>query len=283
MPPSRSSNAAANVSSRVIDFATALELVAAGTVFTTHTPVAAGHDIFDHDLISHYFADYITGTRYRHAAPAGPGRQPRQPGQLQPDRAGPARFAVPQRREPHPRRRRLARWRAISGRRYRMRKIRSAMSPTAYIVPTFLAHEWSTSSTCASDANGATSCSTASTGIWIDEIPDHSYWSLRQSLKSDLLDESAPARALLQFRRNGCSDAQIERMTRYLVAARNRHPHHRLRTALRHLQARDPAVLRSRPPGADAQRSRNGRYCCMFAGKAHPHDMPGQQLIQHDP
>ena len=43
----------------VFDFACTLEVIAAGTVFTTHTPVAAGHDIFDHELISGYFHKYI--------------------------------------------------------------------------------------------------------------------------------------------------------------------------------------------------------------------------------
>ena len=37
---------------------TALELVASGTVFTTHTPVAAGHDIFDDTLVASYFAHF---------------------------------------------------------------------------------------------------------------------------------------------------------------------------------------------------------------------------------
>lgn len=34
-----------------LSFEAALELVAAGTVFTTHTPVPAGHDIFRHELL----------------------------------------------------------------------------------------------------------------------------------------------------------------------------------------------------------------------------------------
>ena len=34
-----------------LPFAAALEAVAAACVFTTHTPVAAGHDAFDPDLI----------------------------------------------------------------------------------------------------------------------------------------------------------------------------------------------------------------------------------------
>src|SRR5690606_15280869 len=42
-----------------LDFHTALEAVAASTVFTTHTPVPAGHDIFDQGLIREYFGDYV--------------------------------------------------------------------------------------------------------------------------------------------------------------------------------------------------------------------------------
>jgi glycogen phosphorylase len=38
-----------------LDFDTALEVSRAGTVFTTHTPVPAGIDRFDHDLIEQYF------------------------------------------------------------------------------------------------------------------------------------------------------------------------------------------------------------------------------------
>jgi len=41
-----------------VDFATAIEAVAANTVFTTHTAVPAGHDHFADDMIGTYFADY---------------------------------------------------------------------------------------------------------------------------------------------------------------------------------------------------------------------------------
>ena len=41
-----------------ITFAEAREAVLAGTVFTTHTPVAAGHDYFPPDLMDRYFAGY---------------------------------------------------------------------------------------------------------------------------------------------------------------------------------------------------------------------------------
>src|SRR5947208_437764 len=42
-----------------LPFAVALEAVAAECVFTTHTPVAAGHDAFSHDLMISHFGDFV--------------------------------------------------------------------------------------------------------------------------------------------------------------------------------------------------------------------------------
>ncbi len=42
-----------------LDFATAREAVTAGTLFTTHTPVPAGNDVFPAHLIDHYFSSYL--------------------------------------------------------------------------------------------------------------------------------------------------------------------------------------------------------------------------------
>ena len=42
-----------------LPFEAALEAVAADCVFTTHTPVAAGHDAFGPDLIVQHFGDFI--------------------------------------------------------------------------------------------------------------------------------------------------------------------------------------------------------------------------------
>src|SRR5690606_36931394 len=41
-----------------LSFAEAREVVAAQTIFTTHTPVPAGNDAFSFDLIDRYFASY---------------------------------------------------------------------------------------------------------------------------------------------------------------------------------------------------------------------------------
>ncbi|MCI0377773.1 MAG: alpha-glucan family phosphorylase, partial [Gemmataceae bacterium] len=42
-----------------LDYAAAKEAVAAGTCFTTHTPVPAGNDVFPPSLIQHYFSGYL--------------------------------------------------------------------------------------------------------------------------------------------------------------------------------------------------------------------------------
>jgi glycogen phosphorylase len=41
-----------------VDFAAAREIAAANAIFTTHTPVAAGNDVFSYDLIDRYFGDF---------------------------------------------------------------------------------------------------------------------------------------------------------------------------------------------------------------------------------
>jgi len=42
-----------------LDFATASEVVKAGTCFTTHTPVPAGNDAFSPEMIDQYLGDYV--------------------------------------------------------------------------------------------------------------------------------------------------------------------------------------------------------------------------------
>jgi starch phosphorylase len=46
-----------------LDFASAREAVAAGTCFTTHTPVPAGNDVFPTQLVEHYFSNYLPQLR----------------------------------------------------------------------------------------------------------------------------------------------------------------------------------------------------------------------------
>jgi glycogen phosphorylase len=58
-----------------VDFATAREAVAAGTVFTTHTPVPAGNDVFAPQLVEHYFSAFLPQLRIDRHEFLGLGRQ----------------------------------------------------------------------------------------------------------------------------------------------------------------------------------------------------------------
>jgi starch phosphorylase len=58
-----------------LDFAAAREAVAAGTCFTTHTPVPAGNDVFPPQLIENYFAGYLSLLKIDRQEFLGLGRQ----------------------------------------------------------------------------------------------------------------------------------------------------------------------------------------------------------------
>jgi len=63
-----------------IEFAAAREAVIAGTCFTTHTPVPAGNDMFAPQLVEHYFGGYLPQLRIDMQEFLGLGRQnPRDP------------------------------------------------------------------------------------------------------------------------------------------------------------------------------------------------------------
>jgi starch phosphorylase len=63
-----------------LDFAAAREAVTAGACFTTHTPVPAGNDVFPIPLIDHYFSTYYQQLRIDRNEFLGLGRQnPRDP------------------------------------------------------------------------------------------------------------------------------------------------------------------------------------------------------------
>ena len=87
------------------DFYEAARQVAPKLAFTTHTPVAAGHDAFPGDLVEAYFAGYRDSIGLTHEQFMALGnRDPRVARRsLQHDRAGAAYRRASQRREPAPR------------------------------------------------------------------------------------------------------------------------------------------------------------------------------------
>jgi glycogen phosphorylase len=260
-----------------LDFASALELVAAGTVFTTHTPVAAGHDIFDHNLIASYFADYINELGIDMESFLQLGASPsNQHGFNQTALAlrasrfhnGVSRIhgQVASQMESYI-------WPQIPHRENPIRHVTNGVH-----VSTFLAREWMNLYDMRFGREWRNELTDERYWDRIEHIPDHSFWSLRQSLKAELLEE-VRKRVTLQYRRNGYSDALIDRMTQYLL------PHETdiltIGFARRFATYKRATLLFSDPKRLERMLNQADRpVVFMFAGKAHPNDLPGQHLIQ---
>ena len=161
-------------------------------------------------------------------------------------------------------------------------QISAEENPIRYVtngvhVPTFLAREWANLFNMRfSDWRNQL----LNEEYWqcIDEIDDQRYWSLHQSLKSEMLKYVAE-HAISQYRRNGCSDALIHRVTRN-IAKRD------TETLVIGFARRFATYKRATLLFSDPQRlarivtDSNRPVIFIFAGKAHPSDQPGQHLIK---
>ena len=260
-----------------LDFASALEQVAGATVFTTHTPVPAGHDIFEHSLVATYFADYVEQLGVTMQDFLALGTSPsNQQGFNQTVLAlrgsrfhnGVSRIhgEVASGMEGYI-------WPQIPNHENPMRSVTNGIH-----VESFLAYEWKNLYDMRFGMEWRNELLNDEYWERIDEIPDHSFWSLRQSLKSELLSQ-VRHRVVLQCRRNRCGEAHIDRVTRMLS------PHVTdiltIGFARRFATYKRATLLFSDPERLarllnDPQRP----VLLFFAGKAHPSDLPGQQLIQ---
>ncbi len=260
-----------------LDFASAIEQVAGATVFTTHTPVPAGHDIFDHSLISSYFSDYIEQLGLSMEAFLALGTSPTNQGGFNQTVLAlhGSRFhngvskihgEVASQMEGYV-------WPQIPYRENPMRHVTNGVH-----VQTFLAHEWSNLYDMRFGMEWRNELLNEEYWDRIDEIPDHSFWSLRQSLKSELLNQ-VRRRVVLQCRRNRCGEAHIDRITRLLS------PHESdiltIGFARRFATYKRATLLFSDPERlARLLNDPKRPVMIVFAGKAHPSDLPGQQLVQ---
>jgi starch phosphorylase len=259
------------------DFDTALELVAAGTVFTTHTPVAAGHDIFDHGLVSSYFRDYIKDLGISMQQFLELGATPGNHGGFNQTALAlrGSRF--------HNGVSRVHGGVASAMEAYVWPEISPEENPIGCVtngvhLPTFLARDWANLYDMRFGRSWREELLNSDYWERIDEIPDHSYWSLRQSLKTELF-KNVLQRALLQYRRNGCSEALMERLTQNIsvdepdiltIGFARRFATYKRATLL----FSDPERLKRLLN--DAERP----VLLIISGKAHPHDVPGQELIR---
>jgi glycogen phosphorylase len=250
---------------------TALEVVAASTIFTTHTPVPAGHDQFNDATVGPYLKSCFGEMEAMRLA--------------RPPAGGDFDMTAL----------------AIRGSRYQngVSRIHGRVSqtllrdywpdvspeenPVGYVtngvhVTTFLAPEWG--EVLDRFLGVGWMHRLGHPGIWekIRDIPDHIFWSVRQDSKARLL-HMIRHRITTQHARNHASESHIERLLRYCDPAKpnvltigfgRRFATYKRATLLFNDldQFRRIVGDRDRP------------VVFLFAGKAHPADEPGQELIR---
>lgn len=259
-----------------LDFDSALELVASSTLFTTHTPVPAGHDVFTYELMTTYFSQYAQelGLQFETLHALGQTPEVEHGFNMTTLALRGSRFhngvsrihgGVASRME-------ASLWPQVP----------VEENPIDYVtngvhVPTFLAHEWLS---LFDRRFHEWQSELLDPSYWerINDIPDYQYWSIHKAVKQQMLDY-VRARVIAQHRRNGSSRSQIKRAIQYIddpardvivFGFARRFATYKRATLLFSDPRRLAAIL------SDPQRP----GVIIFAGKAHPNDQPGQQLIR---
>jgi starch phosphorylase len=260
-----------------LEFQAAVEAVAASTVFTTHTPVSAGHDVFDRDLLLGYFRNLV--------AELGVGDQEFL--ELGTESGSHAGFNMT----------RLA----LTGARHvngvsRIHRtitagicasnwpdIPAAENPIGYVtngvhVPTFMQTEWADLLEQNLGPSWPYHLMDRDLIGQIEDIPDGRFWYVGQQVKTAMLT-GLRDRLRRQHARNQLSEAHTHRLLKYLDPERpdvltigfgRRFATYKRATLLLHdLGWLRQIVDRDERP-----------VVFVFAGKAHPADRPAQQLLQ---
>ncbi len=265
------------LTSQGLAFAAALEAVAACTVFTTHTPVAAGHDKFPRDMVLEHFKDLIRELGITPEAFLALGRYGDGDQQF-----NMTRLAV-------------SGARSING----VSRIHGGVSaeilasawpevpprenPVGYVtngvhVPTFLRQEWAELLDQHLGASWRYELMDRQLIESVMDIPDGRFWYVKQQVKSEMLN-ALRTRIERQHARNRVSGAHIHRLLKYIdpdnanvltIGFARRFVTYKRATLL----FSDLGWLRqivdneARP------------VVFIYAGKAHPADEPGQRLMQ---
>jgi len=256
--------------------AAALEAVAANVVFTTHTPVPAGHDHFPEEMMRHYFSAWCHDLGMSCEQLMGLGAEP-----------GKGDFNMTslalRGSRHHNGVSRIHGDVSADICRYLWPQIEPYDNPMDYVtngvhLPTFLAPEWFETFERYLGIGWQERHTETSNWQGIAEIPDATFWSIRQQLKSKLL-KLVRERVREQHHRNQGSPAHLDRLLKF---ADPDNPNvltigfaRRFATYKRAaLLFQDPAWLRE----IICQAERPVLF--LFAGKAHPADLPGQEIIR---
>ena len=262
---------------RGLPFNAALEAVAAQCVFTTHTPVAAGHDAFGHDLIITHLGDFIRELGVPVERILDLARAP----------SGPGLFNMT--------------WLALNGTRHvnavsrihggvsaglcaeHWPEIRPEDNPVGFVtngthVPTFLHQSWADLFDRALAPDWREHLRDPAFWQRVEQLPDALYWETAQSVKSQML-ASVRERLQRQFERKGMSNVHWRHVTRSLDPQK---PNTLTIGFARRFATYKRAALLLREPERFARLVNDPQrpLLFLFAGKAHPADEPGQQVLR---
>ncbi len=195
-----------------LPYAAAIEAVAANVVFTTHTPVPAGHDHFSEEMMRHYFSNWCHGVGVPCESLLGLGAEP-----------GKSEFnmtalALRGSRQ-HNGVSRIHGDVSATICRYLWPQIEPEENPMDYItngvhLPTFLATEWHETFERYLGTGWRERQTEPDSWDGIARIPDQTFWSIRQQLKSQLLQQVC-VRIREQHQRNQGSPSHVDRLLKF--------------------------------------------------------------------
>jgi starch phosphorylase len=258
-------------------FADALETIAASTVFTTHTPVPAGHDHFSPDVFLHYLGSFAQELHISADELLSLGRLPHDHQDF-----NMTTLAI------HGSRKMNGVSRIHGGVSSEIcakywAQISPKDNPMSYVtngvhVPTFLAKEWS--DLFDKLLGNEWRYHLTDKHFWqrIDSIFEPLFWSVKQGIKTRMLRVLRNS-LISQYTSNQISAAHTERMLRFInpdnpniltVGFARRFATYKRATLL----FKDVEWLRS------ILNDEKRPVVFIFAGKAHPADRPGQELLK---
>ena len=266
----------ARVAAKTLGFRPALEAIAANTVFTTHTPVAAGHDQFDAPMFEQYFAGYCHDVGLTTAELMALGRHAAQSNfNMTALAVRGARFynAVSRIHRGVTERMLHDFWPDIPPDENPIDHVTNAVH-----VSTFLAPEWAAAFERHIGADWFARMREGDGAERLLQMPDDLFWSVHQKLKSHML-ELLRHRVSVQHLRNGGSKVRLARMLRLVDPADPRVL--TIGFARRFATYKRADLLLADLERLAAIASGAGRpVVFIFAGKAHPADEPGQEIIR---
>ncbi|MGZ5106109.1 MAG: alpha-glucan family phosphorylase, partial [Usitatibacter sp.] len=259
-----------------LDLSSALEAVAANTVFTTHTAVAAGHDHFSRETMTKYFSRYCSELGIDKEELLALGRTPKS------DDFNMTALA--------------ARGSRFQNGVSRIHGDVSALiladlwpevpeqeNPVLYVtngvhVPSFLAPEWADAFDRFVGSGWHRRMDDPKALEAIMDMPDHVFWSIRQHLKARMLT-LVRQRVRAQSYRNQGSEAHVDRLLKLADPA---NPNVlTIGFARRFATYKRATLLFDKLDWLKEIVDSAGRpVVFIFAGKAHPADEPGKQMIQ---